>query len=236
MSEPIRLDKRVVALFQCSRAEAQQYIEGGCVTVDGRVVDTPQTMVGTETVLLAADAEVKAPEPATLLFNKPAGMPAAEVLAHITEQTRSESDATGIRLLQRHFHRLHALMPLEDMASGLVVFSQDWRIRRCLEEEQALMEQEYVVEITGELKPYGILRLANGLVYNGRSLPACKVSWQNEDRLRFAIKNVAAGQLQYMCKEVGLDVTAIRRLRIGRVGLSKMPEGQWRYLGADQRF
>ncbi|MGV8961330.1 MAG: rRNA pseudouridine synthase [Stenotrophomonas sp.] len=236
MSEPIRLDKRVVALFQCSRAEAQQYIEGGCVTVDGQVVDTPQTMVDTETVVLNPDAEAKGLESATLLFNKPAGMSAAEALAQITEATRAESDTSGIRLLQRHFHRLQALMPLEAAASGLVVFSQDWRIRRCLEEEQALMEQEFNVEISGELKPYGMLRLAHGMRYEGRELPPCKVSWQNEDRLRFAIKNVRPGQLQYMCKEVGLDVVAIRRLRIGRVGLSKMPEGQWRYLAADQRF
>lgn len=236
MSESIRLDKRVVALFQCSRADAQQYIEGGHVTVDGEVVDTPQTMVSEETVALAPDASLGAPEPATLLFNKPAGMAAAEVLAQITEQTRSESDATGIRTLQRHFHRLHALMPLEDSSSGLVVFSQDWRIRRCLDEDQAQLEQEYVVEISGELKPYGMLRLANGLRYQNRELQPCKVSWQNEDRLRFAIKDVRPGQLQHMCKEVGLDVVAIRRLRIGRVGLSKMPEGQWRHLGAEQRF
>ena len=35
MSEPVRLAKRVVALTRCSRREAEQYIEGGWVTVDG---------------------------------------------------------------------------------------------------------------------------------------------------------------------------------------------------------
>jgi 23S rRNA pseudouridine2604 synthase len=50
MTEPVRLAKRVVALTQCSRREAEQYIEGGWVRVDGVVVEEPQFMVDTQTV------------------------------------------------------------------------------------------------------------------------------------------------------------------------------------------
>jgi 23S rRNA pseudouridine2604 synthase len=39
-----------------------------------------------------------------------------------------------------------------------------------------------------------------------------------------------------MCKQVNLDVVAIRRIRIGRIALGKMPEGSWRYLPAGERF
>ena len=49
------------------------------------------------------------------------------------------------------------------------------------------------------------------------------------------------GQIRAMCAQVGLDVTAIRRLRIGRIALGKgpngaMPPGQWRYLPVGERF
>jgi len=47
---------------------------------------------------------------------------------------------------------------------------------------------------------------------------------------------VQGGQLRDMCKQVGLDVVAIRRLRIGKVSLAKMPVGQWRYLPVGDRF
>ncbi|MDD4964681.1 MAG: hypothetical protein PHI11_12270 [Gallionella sp.] len=33
-----------------------------------------------------------------------------------------------------------------------------------------------------------------------------------------------------------LQVKSIKRLRIGRVALSKLPVGQWRYLREDERF
>ena len=50
MTESLRLAKRVVALAQCSRREAEQYIEGGWVRVDGIVVEEPQFMVDTQSV------------------------------------------------------------------------------------------------------------------------------------------------------------------------------------------
>ena len=47
---------------------------------------------------------------------------------------------------------------------------------------------------------------------------------------------VDPGLLERLCAEVGLKATAIRRLRLGRVGLAKMPAGQWRYLPVTERF
>ncbi len=237
MTSPIRLDKRVAAQLQCSRSQAQQYIEGGSVSVDGEVVETPQTMVdAAQTVTLSADSSADTAEAATLLLNKPAGCSGQDLFALLTEANRFADDASGIRMLRRHFQRLDYLMPLDDAASGLVVLTQDWRVRRHLQDSGASLEQEFVVEVSGEPSPWAMPKLTHGLVYEGRSLPPAKVSWQSEQRLRFAIKDVRLGQMATMCSLVGLKAEQIRRLRIGRVGLSKMPEGQWRYLPANQRF
>jgi len=35
---------------------------------------------------------------------------------------------------------------------------------------------------------------------------------------------------------VGLRVESMRRLRIGKVSLAKMPPGEWRYLPVGERF
>ena len=236
MTAPIRLDKRVSALLQCSRAQAQQYIEGGWISVDGVVVETPQTMVCEEVITLAAEGSTEAAEAATFLINKPAGCTAEQLFALLADDNRFADDASGIRSLRRHFQRLDYLMPLDDAASGLVVLTQDWRVRRHLQESGYSLEQEFVVEVSGEPTPWAMPKLTHGLIYEGRSLPQAKISWQSEQRLRFAIKDVRPGQLQHMCREVGLQATQLRRLRIGRIGLSRMPEGQWRYLAPGQRF
>lgn len=236
MTTPIRLDKRLAAQLQCSRAQARHYIEGGWVSVDGVVVEAPQAMVAGETVTLATGAASEPAEPSTLLLNKPAGCTADELSALLREDGRFAEDASGIRLLHRHFLRLDTPMPLDDDASGLVVLTQDWRVRRHLLEAGPGLEQEFMVDVEGEGSPWALPKLTHGLDYQGRALPACKVSWQSEQRLRFAIKDVRPGQLQHMCAQVGLRAALVRRLRIGRIGLSRMPDGQWRYLASGQRF
>lgn len=240
MTDPVRLSKRVAELVGCSRADAERYIENGWVRVDGEVVEAPQYPVADERVELDPDAVLEAPEPATVLLHKPAGFDAFDggdtAAALVTPGTRWEGDASGVRLLKRHFVRLTPLVPLEAEASGLIVLTQDGRVWRRLTEDAAQIEQEYVVEVAGEIAPYGLRRLNHGLRYQGRELPPCKVSWQNEIRLRFALKDVRPGQIQDMCAQVGLKVVAMRRLRIGKVSLAKMPPGEWRYLPVGERF
>lgn len=245
MTAPVRLAQRVAGLLHCSRAEAEQYIRNGWVSVDGRIVEAPQHPVTGERIEIDADARADAVEPATILLNKPAGIDAIDgprpAAARVTPDTRWADDPSGVRLLQRHFHRLTPLAPLEREASGLMVLTQDGRVWRRLTEDADTIEHEYLVEVDGELGPYGMARLKHGLAYQGRALPPCQVSWQNENRLRFAIKGARDGQLRHMCAQVGLRVVSIRRLRIGRIGTGKgpngaMPPGAWRYLPVGGKF
>lgn len=236
MTTPLRLDKRLAAQLQCSRAQARHYIEGGWVSVDGVIVETPQMLVADQVLTVAADARSEPAEAATLLLNKPAGISAEELSALLREDNRCADDNSGIRLLHRHFQRLQTPMPLDADACGLLVLSGDWRVYRHLQQAGPSLEQEFMVDVEGEAGPWALARLAHGLHYQGRALPTCKVSWQSEQRLRFAIKDVQPGQLQHMCAQVGLHASQVRRLRIGRIGLSRMAVGQWRYLGNGQRF
>ena len=240
MPDPVRLARRVIEQTGCSRREAEQYIEGGWVVVDGQVVDEPQFKVLDQRVELDANAQLGPIEPATILLHKPVGFDAGDgakpALTLVTSAKRSADDTTGIRTLRRHFARLVPVMPLERNASGLQVFTQDGRLLRRMADGGDRIEQEIIVEVSGEIAPYGLRRLCHGLSFNGRALPPCKVSWQNETRLRFALKGAQSGQIASVCAEVGLEVVAIKRIRIGRVPLTKMAVGEWRYLPASERF
>lgn len=236
MTDPIRLSKRLVELTHCSRREAELYIEGGWVSVDGRVVDEPQFKVGDEAVVLHPDAVAAPVEPVTLLLHKPAGETLEQALQRLGPATWAESDHGAQRPLSRHFRKLTALLPLEPAASGLQVFSQQRGVLRKLGEEADTLEQEFVVEVAGELAAGGLERLGHGLDYRGRTLPPCKVSWQSERHLRFALKAPQAGQIAHMCRSVGLELLALRRIRIGRLAMARLPAGQWRYLGERERF
>jgi 23S rRNA pseudouridine2604 synthase len=233
----VRLARRVAELTGCSRREAAHYIEGGWVTVDGHVVETPQSEIANEVVVLLPGAKAEEPEPATFLLHKPAGVAIADAIALVTPENRAADDPFRIRALQRHFIRRSAPLPLAANASGLMVVTQDPKLVRRLNDDAERIEHEVNVEVSGEIAMYGLARLNHGLGdLSPKPLPTAKVSWQNETTLRFAIKALQPGQIEAMCAAVGLQVVAIRRIRIGRISMAKLPVGQWRYMARHERF
>lgn len=234
MTEPVRLAKRLAEMLGCSRREAEQYIEGGWVTVDGVVVEEPQSRVSSQTIEVSREASLLALTAVTLLLHKPAGR-----VADLSLATHSPDDRSGIRPLKKHFAAAELVTPLALQASGLVVFTDDWRVARKLREEAGVLEHEVVVEVSGNIKAGGLERLNrhdHGFTFNGVPLPPAKVSWQSEARLRFALKGERPGQIAYLCECVGLTVQAMKRIRLGRVPLSQLLPGQWRYLLPHERF
>ena len=236
MTDPIRLSKRLIELIGCSRREAELYIEGGWVTVDGKVVEEPQCKVLTETVALLPNADLTKAEPVTLLLHQPAAMNTEQALGLINLGTLCADYRENIRPLKGHFARLSTALPLQAGASGLAVFTQDWRTLRKLSDDAKKLEQEYIVEVTGEIAPHGLNRMNQGQTYKGQELPPVKASWQSEARLRLAMKNPQAGLIAGHCASVGLTIISMKRLRIGGVAMRKVPDGQWRYLASSEKF
>lgn len=239
MSEPVRLSKRLIELIKCSRNEAEKYIEGGWVLVDGEVVDLPQYKVLHEKIELHPDASLDPIAPATIILNMSEPFDLADASAGlklIRPESRSADDRSGIRTLKRHFARLLPTLALEEGATGLMVFTQDGRIAKRLQKNDNKNEQEYIVEVEGEIAVDGLAQLNSVMKRNAWPLSVAKVSWQNENRLRFALKNVQAGQIKYMCEEVGLSVLTMNRIRIGQIPMAKLLPGQWRYLPQGKFF
>lgn len=249
-----RLSKHVMALKDCSRKEAEQYIEGGWVRVNGVVVEEPAHRANREAVTVDADASLLNLTTVTLLLNKPAGYsdgteeaepvrgrktpPDARSL--LTPQTHWEHDPTETPVLKRHFNHLEADIELENGASGLVVFTQDWRTTRKLTEDMGTMEHEYLVEVKGEVAPEALKPIGYALKDERLDLPTVKVSVSSStpemSRLRFAIKGSHPGLVAYLCAEAKLEILAMRRIRLGRVTIADLPVGQWRFLAGYEKF
>jgi len=260
-----RLAKRVAQIKSISRREAEEIIEAGFVKVDGQVIEEPQFKVLEQHIDIDAKAVAGKVEPVTILLHKPAGLDTGRdaplPMALINSASRSPDDRTGIRMINRHFAKQAMMLPLEKAASGLVVITQDFRVERKLREDAVKVEQEFVVEVAFaadapaavaksddsdpdapesdariELRAGILNKLNRGIAYKERLPAYLKASWQNETRLRFAIKDARPGQIAFMCEAAGLKVVSMKRIRVGRIPMAGMQVGQWRYLGAEEKF
>ena len=262
-----RLSKRVMQLKGCSRSEAEKYIECGWVMVDGVVVEDPPFRVQQQTVTLDPAASLLNMAEVTLILHKPPGWldgveededdeeddaprtpsrhkpgkPRAESARKLlTAANHNAYDPAGIRMLKRHLLHLEADVPLETGASGLVVFTQDWRTTRKLSEDLGSMEHELIADVAGEVSEEALQKIARALKDERNPLPHPKFSVNSStpemSKLRFAIKGAHPGLVAYLCEKAGLQLLALRRIRLGRVTLSDLPVGQWRYLMAQEKF
>ncbi|PPC75999.1 hypothetical protein WH50_14795 [Pokkaliibacter plantistimulans] len=247
---PTRLSKVVMALVPCSRREAEQYIEGGWVLVNGKVIDEPYFKIEDQQVELHPDANLTPIEPATLIMNLPAELSSSPTgglaMSLLILENQWAEDNSGVFALRKHFTKQTYLLPLQEGASGLALFSQDWRTVRKATEDAGKIEQEYVIEVSDDrsridpgeddVNAFVLRKLNHGMNMRGKALPRAKISWQSENRLRFAIKAPEPGQLRFMCESVGLQVLSIKRIRLGGTSMGKLPSEQWRYVTAKERL
>jgi 23S rRNA pseudouridine2604 synthase len=241
--EPVRLSKLMAQRGICSRREADEFIRRGLVFVDGGRIDTLGTKVlPHQTIVLADDARQEQESLVTILLNKPVGYVSGQpekgyepAVALITAENRAaEFEEPEFR--KEHLHGLAPAGRLDIDSKGLLVFTQDGRLAKQLTAANSQIEKEYLVRVAGDLDDSGLALLRHGLTLDEKPLLPARVEWINPHQLRFVLVEGRKRQIRRMCDQVALKVTGLKRVRIGRVPLGKLPEGQWRYLQPGETF
>ena len=244
----MRLSKRMSELGLASRREADEWIAKGYVRVDDHVVNELGSRVQPgQRITIDARAKAQQAQRVTVLVNKPVGYVSGQAedgyepaVVLVVPANQWREDRSGVRFLREHLKSLVPAGRLDIDSVGLLVLTQDGRIARHLIGDESDVEKEYLVRVEypgGDQFPdTDLQRLRHGLWLDGHELRPAKVSWANEDQLRFVLREGRKRQIRRMCEAVGLVVTGLKRVRIGSVVLGKLPPGQWRYLREDERF
>ena len=240
----VRVSKLLSERGLCSRREADVYIERGWVFVDGQRVTELGTRARPDSRITLADAaRERQAASVTILLHKPVGYVSAQAedgyrpaVTLVVPGSHYRGDGSGLRFSPAHLRGLAPAGRLDIDSTGLLVLTQDGRVARRLIGDDSEVEKEYLVRVRGQLGPEGLARLRHGLELDGRPLKPAQVRWQNADQLNFILREGRKRQIRRMCELVGLEVLGLKRIRIGRVTLDDLPQGQWRYLGPGERF
>ena len=248
----VRLNKRMADLGLCSRREADDWIARGWVRVNGAPAVIGQPVVSNARIEVAREAEQQQRQQVTILINKPVGYVSGQAEdghepAVVLVQPQNRWRECNSRMRWGH-EQLRGLAPagrLDIDSIGLLVLTQDGRVARQLIGEDSGMEKEYLVRVSygpenvnvqAAFPAERLALLCHGLSLDGQLLRQAQVSWQNPEQLRFVLKEGKKRQIRRMCEQVGLFVTGLKRVRIGRVNLGHLPVGQWRYLAPHEQF
>jgi 23S rRNA pseudouridine2604 synthase len=240
----MRLSKRMAELGLASRREADEWISRGWVFVDGVKTDVLGSKVlPHQKITVSRAAKEESDQRVTVLINKPIGYvsgqaedgykPASTLIvpaAHWSEDPRT---------LPATWRPPRGLAPagrLDIDSTGLLVLTEDGRIARHLIGQDSQIEKEYLVRVAGTLSDVDLRLLQHGLSIDGVPLKPARVAWQNQEQLRFVLREGKKRQIRRMCELVGLRVIGLKRVRVGGVMLGDLPLGQWRYLDRGEAF
>lgn len=239
-----RLAKRMSQLGMCSRREADEYILKGWVKVNGEVATQKGMPVTQEDIITLDPRALQAQNKRVIiLLNKPIGYVSGQAekgykpaVSLITKENHWTGDKSGIRFNPSHRIGLAPAGRLDIDSNGLLVLTQDGRIAKKLIGNETKIEKEYLVRVRGEVTDKALALLNYGLSLDGEKLKPAKVTVQNQDQLKFILRQGKKRQIRRMCELAGLKVVGLKRVRMGNVRLGSLPVGKWRYLGADESF
>ena len=241
--ETMRLSKRLAEMGVCSRREADVCIEKGWVKVNGVAAVLGQKVGPEDQIVVEKQALAAQSQRVTILLNKPVGYVSGQAedgyqpaVVLVRPENHWSADQAKINFSREHLKGLAPAGRLDIDSVGLLVLTQDGRVAKEIIGENSEVEKEYLVRVEGELDADGLRLLNHGLALDGQALQPAKVWWQNDDQLRFILREGKKRQIRRMCELVGLRVVGLKRIRIGNIMLGDLPTGQWRYLSPEESF
>ena len=225
-----RLQKILSARGVASRRKAEEMIQQGRVTVNGRVAflgDSADSQ--TDEILLDGEKLPSQGEPVYILLNKPRG--------YVTTLSDEKGRANAAQLVADCGIRVYPVGRLDMDSEGLLLFTNDGELTNQLTHPKHEVEKTYEVWVTGYV-PGAEERLKMPITLDGYTIKPPKVkllkSRADQAHLLVTIHEGRNRQVRRMCDAAGMHVTRLRRVREGNLNLGDLPKGKWRYLTPEE--
>jgi pseudouridine synthase len=214
----------------CSRREAERWIVGGRVAVDGKTVLAPQRRIDPRRARVTVDGERVGDdtERIVLALHKPAG--------YITSRLDPGGRRTVYDLIRDVDRWVFPVGRLDRDTTGLLVLTNDHRLGQRLTDPEHHVPKTYHVLVDGIPEEPALRALREGVpVGDGTLSRPAQVAPLGAARggqawLEIVLREGKNRQVRRMCAAVGHEVHELIRVAIGALRLDDLAPGQWRRL------
>lgn len=220
-----RLAKFMARSGVCSRREAEEMIAQKRVTINGKIVETPATLVeGGENILLDGEKLPKVENTRLWLYYKPVGL----LTTHKDEQNR----ATVFENLPAGMPRVISVGRLDINSEGLLLLTNNGELSRKLELPQNAWKRRYKVRVHGIINKNKLAELEKGVTIDGINYGAVKIEIESQNGtnswLTVTLSEGKNREIRKLMKYAGLDVARLIRLSYGPFQLGNLKKGEVR--------
>lgn len=233
-----RLQKILSARGIASRRKAEEYIERGLVTVNGK-----KAILGQKADPLVDKIEVSGEvleerqEMLYYLFNKPVGV----VTSNVPKRTSGTSpeaiaEATVRDLLPKELQgKVFPVGRLDKDSEGLLLFTNDGALANRLTHPKYDHEKEYEVETESEIFEGALDKMRQGMKILGEMTKPALVKKTGPNTFKIALTEGKNRQIRRMVSRVGNTVMHLKRIRIVSIMDNGLAPGKLRPLTEGER-
>lgn len=206
----------------CSRRDAEALIAAGRVTLDGRPLESPATLVVPEQRIAVDGKDLPVPEaPRLFRFHKPRGL--------LTTARDPQGRPTIYEGLPSELPRLMPIGRLDMNSEGLLLMTNDGGLKRRLELPATGWVRRYRVRVFGRVEEAALAGLAEGVVVEGVAYGPirARLDSQRGDNawLTMALAEGRNREIRRVCEHLGYRVNRLIRLAYGPFQLGGLPRG-----------
>jgi 23S rRNA pseudouridine2605 synthase len=220
--EPQRIAKILARAGVASRREIERMIAEGRIAIEGKVVETPATLIETLHGVTVDGKPVKPPAPARLFrYHKPAGL--------LTTERDPKGRPTIYDRLPKGLPRLMPVGRLDLNTEGLLLLTTDGELKRQLELPSTGVPRTYRARAYGNVTQAQLEDLIDGIEIDGVRYGSIDANMERRTGANVWIElTLAEGknrEVRRVLEHLGLRVSRLIRTAYGPFALGDMPAG-----------
>lgn len=224
-----RLSKVLASAGVASRRACEELIFSGKVSVNGRVVRVPQTLVSLQDDAILVDGKsiTNAEEKVYYLLNKPIG--------YTCSNARVGLEKIVLDLFQPLKHRLFTVGRLDRDTSGLLIVTNDGHFAQKVIHPSSDISKEYLVKTEQEVSHEHLLSISEGANVEGKWVKPVRVAKVRKGTLKVTVMEGRKREVRILVEKSQLTILELKRIRIGGLQLGTIPLGSYRDLSEKER-
>lgn len=219
----IRLNKYISQSGICSRRKADTLIEDKLVKINGEVVFELGTMVDETKDKVSVEGKnislIK--KKIYIILNKPQG--------YVTTSIEQFERPCVLDLIHED-DRVYPIGRLDMETEGLLLLTNDGEFANKLMHPSKKINKVYIAKVTGDITDDAIRKLRKGVEIDEYTTAPALVEKLEKDELQITIHEGKNRQVRKMCEAVGLNVTYLKRIKIGNLELGDLPTGKYKHI------
>lgn len=224
--EKIRLNRFMANAGVCSRREADQFIQSGCVTVNGKTVSELGTKVSLSDDVRFNGEQLNPESKVYLLLNKPKGF--------VTTTSDPQERKTVMQLVEKACpERIYPVGRLDKDTTGLLLFTNDGDMAKKLTHPSHNVKKIYHVVLDKPLTKNHLLEISRGIELEDGTADVGAISYIDDaDKNEVGIE-IHSGKnriVRRIFEQLGYTVKKLDRVYFAGLTKKNIPRGKWRFL------